>query len=140
MHKERVQDIRDIMASLIGANRTYMLNWQCPSDGITFATNLDEFHQCGNTACFAGTLALSPMFQREGGRVGNRGRPEFFPTSGVMSVQKYLGISFELAYKLVQGDTDTDGKFSHFYSKNWADVTAEDVVEKLDMILNGELK
>src|SRR5690554_876557 len=78
MHKERVQDIRDIMASLIGANRTYMLNWQCPSDGITFATNLDEFHKCGNTACFAGTLALSPMFQREGGRVGNRGRPEFF--------------------------------------------------------------
>lgn len=70
MNKERVQNIRDVMASMIGSDKVNMINYQTV-DTIEHKNvcTLEEFHKCGNTACFAVVLALTPMFKEAGGRM-----------------------------------------------------------------------
>lgn len=128
MNKQRVQDIRDIMASLIGKDNIDMTEWQ----------------QGKPVNTIAGVLALSEQFQAAGGYLAKYvGRPVFESPSVTVSVQKYLDISHELARCLVTGDLiwrwGQSSLFSRFYNKPLEDVKAEDVVEKLDLILNGEL-
>lgn len=123
------------------ANNLNMKFWQSCENGVT-ALNIKQLHECGNTACFAGYIAISKRFKKEGGVISGAGCPYFKDGIGHGAIGEFLNISNILSERLVHGDfcDSTDIKYSKFYNKPWEEVTPEDVIEKLELILKGELK
>jgi len=107
--------------------------------GVCFnANSVEELHRCGNTACFAGYLAISDFFKKDGGEISYQA-PLFGNRVGCEAVAVYLDIPSELACSLVYGDLDNDDDdFSSFYQRFWPLVEASDVIEKLEEILASD--
>lgn len=103
---------------------------------------LEKFHVCGNTACFAGRVALDPKFHADDGSIGPLGLPYYKSYSGEKAIAAYFGIPLGLADSLIYGDKADDGcsSYSNFYGKEWSDVRGPDVANKLQAIINGEIK
>jgi len=129
--RERIQNAIAMMKRV--THRHFdMANWQNEPHGhiIQIAQTESELHGCGNTACFAGHLALSPEFKDAGGLVSKIGAPIFNGVRFVEAVAEYFGITYELAADLTLPDRN-------FYPVDFEDVKPEHVIEKLEMILNG---
>lgn len=107
----------------------------------------EELHACGNTACFAGYVAISPEFKADGGRVGVVGEPvlkdiesKYIWIRVSKVIAQWLGITEKEADNLVQGDTFIGGNekrptlVCRFYGKEWSKVTPQDVIEKLEIL------
>ena len=109
-----------------------MTNWQDEQPGHIkqIAQTESELHTCGNTACFAGHLALSTEFQDVGGLVIKTGAPMFNGLLEASAVAEYFGITYEMAEDLTLPGRD-------FYPVKFRDVEPEHVIEKLEMILDG---
>ena len=131
MNRERIQAAIAMMKRAI-PRYFNMSNWQNERPGhiMQIAQTESELHACGNTACFAGHLALSPEFQDAGGLVSKIGAPIFNGVRFVEAVAEYFDIPYELAGDLTLPDRD-------FYPVRFEDVKPEHVIEKLEMILNG---
>ena len=131
MNRERIQSAIAMMKRV--THRYFdMTNWQNEPHGhiIQIAQTESKLHACGNTACFAGHLALSPEFQDAGGLVSKIGAPIFNGVRFVEAVAEYFDIPYELAGDLTLPDRD-------FYPVDYEDVKPEHVIEKLEMILDG---
>ena len=131
MNRERIQSAIAMMKRV--THRYFdMTNWQNELYGHIkqIAQTESELHGCGNTACFAGHLALSPEFQDAGGLVSKIGAPIFNGVRFVEAVAEYFDIPYELAGDLTLPDRD-------FYPVDYEDVKPEHVIEKLEMILDG---
>ena len=131
MNRERIQSAIAMMKRAI-PRYFNMTNWQNEPHGhiIQIAQTESELHACGNTACFAGHLALSPEFQKAGGSVNKIGAPVFKGFDEANAVAEYFDIPYELARDLTLPDRD-------FYPVYFEDVKPEHVIEKLEMILDG---
>ncbi len=138
-----------------------MTQWQRLKPSQNLSTTEAEFHACGNAACFAGHIALSPEFQDDKGTIDACGMPilcmpyphtcGFYSVYGEEAVSEWLDITRELSRKFVYSDEDprtievSEGgiskqiSYSSFYGKGWVDVTADDVLEKLYALKRGEL-
>ena len=130
--RERIQNAIAMMKRV--THRHFdMANWQNEPHGHIkrIAQTESELHGCGNTACFAGHLALSPEFKKAGGSVSKLGGPVFNGVRFVEAVAEYFGITYELA-----GDLTLSGQ--DFYPVRFEDVKPEHVIEKLEMILSHE--
>lgn len=113
----------------------------------------EEFHACGNKACFAGHIALAPEFQAYTYKdyraaVGYEGAPRFVNESGQYRaagadfiIATWLGIPVEWVERLifettcvaredVTGVQFADGPHC-VYGVMWGDVTAEHVLKVL---------
>lgn len=117
-----------------------MVDWQRDESGEKLVSNEEDLHLCGNKACFAGHVAISSEFHRDGGHAGVWGAPEFKEVRGVSAVKIWLGIDSDTAQSLIHGDCSGDSDdaadhFSLYYEKLWADVTATDVIMKLEGLL-----
>ena len=131
MNRERIQSAIAMMKRV--THRYFdMTNWQNELYGHIkqIAQTESELHGCGNTACFAGHLALSPEFQDAGGLVSKIGAPIFNGVRFVEAVAEYFDIPYELAGDLTLPDRD-------FYPVRFEDVKPEHVIEKLEMILRS---
>ena len=131
MNRERIQAAIAMMKDV--THRHFdMTNWQNEPHGhiIQIAQTESELHGCGNTACFAGHLALSPEFQKAGGSVSITGAPSFNGLLEASAVAEYFGITYEMARDLTLSGRD-------FYPVKFRDVKPEHVIEKLEMILDG---
>ena len=131
MNCERIQDAITMMNDV--THRHFdMANWQNEPHGhiIQIAQTESELHACGNTACFAGHLALAPEFQKAGGSVSITGAPSFNGLLEASAVAEYFDITYKLAGKLTLD-------YLHFYPVDFEDVKPEHVIEKLEMILDG---
>ena len=131
MNRERIQSAIAMMKRV--THRYFdMTNWQNEPHGhiIQIAQTESKLHACGNTACFAGHLALSPEFQDAGGLVSRIGAPIFNGVRFVEAVAEYFDIPYKLA-----GDLTLSGQ--DFYPVDFEDVKPEHVIEKLEMILDG---
>lgn len=152
MNIERIKAAIEMMKQ---AKNLGMKAWQSVDDSLVMATSIEELHKCGNTACFAGYLAISDEFKEAGGCSGYSGQPMFkrdigcdFQLSAHGVVAEYFDISYQLAKALVYGELEpTAGygrprptAYSYFYQKGWDKVTAQDVIYKLELILEGKLK
>ena len=129
MNCERIQDAITMMNDV--THRHFdMANWQNEPHGhiIQIAQTESELHACGNTACFAGHLALSPEFQDAGGSVSKIGAPMFNGVRYAEAVAEYFDLPYELAGNLTLPGGD-------FYPVKFRDVKPEHVIEKLEMIL-----
>jgi len=131
MNRERIQDAITMMKRAI-PRYFDMTNWQNEPQGHIkqIVQTESELHVCGNTACFAGHLALSPEFQKAGGSVSKIGAPVFNGVRYAEAVAEYFDIPYELAMDLTLPDRD-------FYPVYFEDVKPEHVIEKLEMILDG---
>ena len=113
----------------------------------------EEFHECGNKACFAGHIALAPEFQAHTyqnyrAAVGYEGSPrlvnelgQYRATGADFIIATWLGIPVEWAERLIFEATcaaRADSSGSQFadgphciYGVMWEDVTAEHVLKVL---------
>ena len=131
MNRERIKSAITMMKRAI-PRYFDMANWQNEPHGhiIQIAQTESELHGCGNTACFAGHLALSPEFQKAGGSVSITGAPSFNGLLEASAVAEYFDIPYELARDLTLPSPN-------FYPLDFEDVKPEHVIEKLGMILDG---
>lgn len=106
MNKERIEDAIDIMSSLPD-RRLNMQLWQQTEPQVVISQ--EEGNECGTICCFAGHVALSPMFQEFGGSVDfdgspkirrGRGRGEERGKSSELAIASYFDIPYKLAYHL----------------------------------------
>ncbi|MNY11691.1 hypothetical protein D3C86_1447330 [compost metagenome] len=136
----------------------YMRHWQQHMEFtsttkdlvLTEEDMLASNHVCGNSACFAGWIALSPEFRADGGTVASTGAPYFnglLPIhcySGWEAISKWLGLESDAGRRFVKNlvlgdcecrdDLDHYVDYSNFYNKPWADVDKEDVLMKLRIL------
>lgn len=142
MNKERVMAAIELMKRAENLN---MCDYQMPAMFESYVDSVEELHKCGNTACFAGYLAISEEFKKAGGgRSQVIASPYYEGLYGSGAVALYLGISEELAESLVFGDLQEHQSHKYaesaFYGTFWSNVKPADVIAKLEMILRGELK
>lgn len=131
---KRVQQAIDIMRR---AKNLSMERYQFPSGDLDrFVYTEKELHACGNSACFAGYVALSSEFQADGGIMSQEGAPIFNEKSGEDALALWLEITNDLAYDLVYG---SELRTEDFYPVEFAKVKPHHVIEKLELILAGEL-
>ena len=129
MNRERIQSAIAMMKDV--THRHFdMANWQNEPHGhiIQIAQTESELQGCGNTACFAGHLALSPEFKKAGGLAYGTGAPKFNNFSGSFAVAEYFDIPYELAGDLTLSARD-------FYPVRFEDVKPKHVIEKLTKLV-----
>jgi hypothetical protein len=153
MNREHIQHAIDLMKTAETAGTLDMNIWQNDEDdtvydliGKDYAETVKELHACGNTACLAGHIALSPVFQAIGGKVNQRDGSPILKTvdkDGICArradehaVALFFGISVELANKLCLPPFQTKG--DHFYPVKFEDVQPHHVIDELQQILDGQ--
>lgn len=99
INKERLEQAINIMKR---AGAVDMSFWQ----GEAFegcATTESELHSCGNSACFAGWVAVSPEFQEAGGaHLPNSGAPIFDGYTGYYAIAEWLGAEGDLPNEVIE--------------------------------------
>lgn len=158
MNKKRIKYAISVMEK---AKNLDMNSWQT---SYNLAATITELHTCGNTACFAGYLALSPLFKEVGGAVGIVGEPVYEglrEESAVLAFfemdEHYLPLLRALILGQVDGLNVGDeefeqdlAEFSEFERKvvqqvtdltggiSWVEWEPKHVITVLKAILNGE--
>lgn len=144
MNIENVKKAIAIMERAKVRDSVYMCQWQTANEfaGYAIAVNEDDLHACGNRACFAGHIAVSKEFQNDGGEC-KKGLPYFSDLNGAGAIALWLDIHPTIAESFVYGgvivQVKTGEEFSYFYDKLWRGVNAQDVIDKLNLLLAGEL-
>jgi hypothetical protein len=138
MNKQNVLKAITIMERAKAHGSVCMTDWQ--SGGVMDTQQTEQgLHACGNTACFAGHIAISPEWKIDGGIIGRFGEPSMNGSSPTKCIAEWLDVDRRIATSLIYGDLCAASKESSFYGKPWADVNADDVLNKLQMILTGDL-
>lgn len=149
MNAERVSDMLAIMERARNLDMTWFQ--QVHREGHRYYASvangdavhsIEELHECGSFACFAGYLALSPMFKAAGGTMLKSGAPcwadpERAREESHQVVASYLDISPLLARAMIYGGTYEGTPVYHDYLNT---VRASDVADVLRRILSGELQ
>lgn len=120
----------------------YMPAWQSRNgkgvifNNREFVTTEEELHTCGNAACAGGYLAISPEWIEDGATTVHwDGSPALKGGEwGAAAVSEWLNVDYLDIYEILYGDVDDFGKYSIFYNKLFCDVTAEDVIQKLEKL------
>lgn len=132
-----------------------MVHWQSAdghgADGeeVKAKKSVEEIHACGNSACFAGYLAVTPDWIGSGGTISisGSGVPTLLPNTrynpnawnivGDEAVAAWLDLPRVYVTPIIKGETVYEmhngvaRDWSCFYEKWWNEVTAQDVLEKL---------
>lgn len=108
----------------------------------TWAQTEEELHKCGNTACFAGYLALSQEWLTSEGCLLYNYVPAVHTPQCILTqsaaIAHWLGISTRLAETIVYGFIwDT---IRRIVNKEWQDLKPQDLIIILEAIKAGELK
>lgn len=110
MNIERLNYAIEIMRQ---AQNLDMIHWQSGER----VNSIEELHTCGNTACFAGYLAISPEWDGEVTPVGQPYYPpkgeRLFGLYGSRAIQEFLGIETETHKEVIKlvvaGETEYYG-------------------------------
>lgn len=105
----------------------------------------EELHACGNSACFAGYVAVSPEFHACGGSAcPGEGAPVWEGFSGSEAIAAWLDISSSLATAVVHGPCGDFPLMRLVWGdeplRAWREATPQDLITILERILSGELK
>lgn len=157
MNKERIKYAISIMEQAQNLN---MGTWQ-DYDLNTPATTMEELHTCGNTACFAGYIALSPLFKAEGGVVDSCGEPIMGEEYGEEAILKFFEMDekyIPLMWAIVYGhlgdlyigeyldlmkDKGLNGEIIHQINEiceltHWDEWEPKHVISVLEALVDGE--
>lgn len=139
MNRTNVQHAINIMQRVIDNKREFKMSaWQEPRYGIFGvrrwpAQDEETLHKCGTAACFAGWVAVSPEFQKDGGKVGVVGEPEIDRYQYDRAIAAWLDIPHETAAALC-----FIGHGYFLYKGPLEHITPQMVIEKLQMLLDGK--
>jgi hypothetical protein len=134
MNKENMLKAIAVMRRAAEHKSINMQAWQSPKTGRVLVKTEEELHSCGNKACFAGYLAVSPEWIADGVALTPAGCPIITPKIfGYTAIAEWLDIPLKDEENLVHGDCING--MSCYYRKNWAGVTATDVIEKLKELM-----
>lgn len=144
MNVERIDQCIEMMRR---ANRLHMTYYQSNGKNVgepyvRIARTIEELHECGNAACFAGYLAISPEFRDAGGSVncGYGGAPLFNGQAAASAVSAYLEISVAAGRSLVYGRLYPEGASGvRPYPVDFAAVKPEHVIAFLTRIRDREI-
>ena len=79
-----------------------MTTWQGGVE-VGCATTEAELHSCGNSACFAGWVAIAPEFKKVGGKhLSNSGAPIFDGYTGYYAIAEWLEAEGELHNEVIE--------------------------------------
>lgn len=136
-----IENVKLAIQVMERATNLDMRSWQADSrnpylTAPIMVCTINDLHTCGNTACFAGYLAISGI---PGWRITAFQKPEYKGHICESAVKNFLEISKDLAYALVYGEY-TIGDWDSFYPVPFKDITPQHVIEKLNLILTGELQ
>lgn len=134
MNRENIEYMKTVMEQATSFHMRAFQNITTSAD--EFAETVDQLHQCGNTACFAGYLAISEKFKQDGGRARN-GVPVYRSFDDYYAVAEWLGISNLLTEKIVYG---CDNFYDDLFGVPFEKVTPAHLIQVMDMILDGTLK
>lgn len=125
-------------------------------NGDEIACTIDDLHRCGNTACFVGYLSLTDKYKEfvintytqdslkdikvdTDGTVIDYDDDTDFDNSSEYYLSRFLDIKEDTAHGLIYGNRGF-GDFCSFYDEDFSKVKPEHVIEKLNLVLEGELK
>lgn len=134
MNIENIDKAIAIMERAKARDSVFMVTFQSPKDGITFAETEEELHACGNTACFAGHIAISPEWLRTSGHYAVDGRPRTPSSPGrpEHAIAEWLGIHIDVAESFIYGTPlPSSGKV---FDVDWPCVKAGHVVKQLTLL------
>lgn len=96
INSERLEQAIAVMKRAGEVNMNF---WQ---RGVVSETE-DDLHTCGNSACFAGWLAVSPEFREAGGtHLSNSGAPIFDGYTGYYAISEWLEAEGELHKEVIE--------------------------------------
>lgn len=99
INKERLEQAINIMKR---AGTIDMTTWQ-GGDEVGCAATEAELHSCGNSACFAGWVAIAPEFKKVGGKhLSNSGAPIFDGYTGYYAISEWLEAEGELHKEVIE--------------------------------------
>lgn len=157
MNVQRIQAAIEMMKV---AKSLDMCRWQdfTSSGNDSVSKSIEELHRCGNTACFAGYLAISEEFKAAGGRVCEE--------SGSPMIDEHDTPTSAIAHYFELGSTECNSVpcnavqsiiYSEFiapicfgftksgfpkdissYPVKFEEVTPDMVIDKLEALLRGE--
>lgn len=144
-----VENVKAAIEIMKNAQNLDMNSWQ-DNKGISgkYCHSIASLHECGNSACFAGYIAISEEFLSSGGCLSAYGGEPVLVTNegntlvSTRAIAHWLGVSPETSESLIygfNGDDEAEGNSETFYGMCFEDVEPEDVIVKLEMILSGEL-
>lgn len=125
-----------------------MCDWQAPRDGEYDVNHVvkteKELHACGNTACFAGHMAVSPEWLEDPlNEMTVNGMPVRTIDGDKFLADEALADWFEVSYDTTESfvyANDVEG-YNPVYNKEWSDVDAGDVIYALQLLRDmGEEK
>ena len=125
--KDKFDDLKSVISY---RDSVYMLYWQ---NQINTPKTLEEFHACGNRACIAGHLALSPLFQRHGGEVCWSGTPALSGTVGANAVELWFFGNDDASEKT---NLVIHGYSEPYYVSNWGNWKSKEAVAALELLEN----
>lgn len=146
-----LERLNQAIAVMKRAGKVFMGDFQTGSVSVV-ATDEITLHTCGNSACFAGWLAVSPEFQAAGGVVGFDGSPLYkYSMLGGSSVAEWLETDNTTAIELlVYGEARHDNFNTdyldehgieyqeignhHYELVGWENYNAQDVIKYLEAL------
>lgn len=137
----------EIMKRAEAANSLSMFKWQTvqPFDNpAPTVTTEAELHQCGNKACFAGHIAVSPEFKADGGSCVSRGSPAYRNEDGWVvneaesAIGRWLGVDNDVAWLLIYNISigiDKNDLRHPVYGVHWKDVQPKHIITALKELM-----
>jgi len=140
MNKERVQELIDVITlhKKVDMEKWLSYNGTCPPK------DNEDFHTCGNSACIAGFMHLTPSFKAMGGvSLYIDGEPAMLGSddvylTGAESFAVFTGVGKKLA-KLIATGEGTSFDLLEWCDWDWQDaVCVLENLERLDSMSNEE--
>ena len=133
MNKSNVQKAINIMQRVIDRGDAFdMRGWQFTSPSERRVAEVD-LHTCGQAACFGGWVAVSPEFQKDGGRVSNiSGAPLYKERDRQYAIAEWLEVSTREAESLCGLEVD---KRNDLYQVKLYEITPDMVIHALFRLL-----
>lgn len=150
MNVENIKKAIAVMERAKERDSLNMITWRSINPTLTLlqrshyshARSEEEFHACGNTACFAGHLAISPEWIKDGGGCEYNGMPNLAVIEGdytdrilhgEYAVAHWLGVDILVASNLIH----QKGLYGihPVYKTMWGDVTADHVIKALNELI-----
>lgn len=152
MRKENILASIEIMKRAEAAGSLDMTRWQSTPDnsykGVPALTE-QALHLCGNKACLAGHIAISPEFKADGGSPVRWGSPAYLSKDGLVvdteqyAIGRWLGVDDDLAELLIYSVGGHIGRNDHphpVYGTVWKDVQPRHVISALKELMKiGEV-
>lgn len=140
------ENIRAVQRLIAQEQRVYMGAWQLNDEDL-MATDIESFHTCGNSACIAGYMALTPEFQAGSCALPldpeGSGEPctqvDYRLFGGIESVAMFFDIPVRIARPLIGGITSQGGIWEVSSGHDWTDWDWEDAIEILDKVIDGTI-